>query len=301
MPAQPGPRRARAPAAPRLRSRAFCFTLNNYEEPEITALLDILTQSEVKGYKRLTPSTFSLSQPGVITYPCVFYRYVFQEELGENATPHLQGLINNKCQVALSTLKSWNPRIHWEATRDIKSSIKYCSDPAKRKEAGRIWSFGFTLPDQPNLFLLDEVDLFAWQRALLEEIRQEPDERRITWYSDEQGGSGKTAFCKFALSTVPRCLFFSGGNFRDISHVVCKSKFDPRVVVLNLPRSSEGKVSYAAIEAIKDGIIQSGKYEGGFKMYAPPHLIVMANFLPDLTQLSIDRWDIRQLHFHNLI
>lgn len=221
--------------------------------------------------------------------------------MGEEGTPHLQGLIQNKNQVAVTTLKTWNPRIHWEPTRDIKSSIKYCSDPTKRKPEGRVWSSGFTLPETDNTHIIDLADCYAWQRDLYTEIQNPPDERRIIWYCDASGGSGKTAFCKLALTTLHRVLFFSGGNFRDISHVVTKSKFDPATVLINLPRSSEGKISYGAIEAIKDGIIQSGKYEGGFKLYAPPHVVVMANFLPDFSALSLDRWDVRQLEHNRII
>lgn len=209
--------------------------------------------------------------------------------------------MHNKNQVAVTTLKNWNPRIHWEPTRDIKSSIRYCSNPEKRKPGGRVWCHGFTLAPEPPVHVLDPEDLLEWQKELYQELRNDPDERRITWYCDEQGGSGKTAFSKCALTTIPQCLFFNGGNFRDISHVVCKSKFDPKVVIINLPRSSEGKISYAAIEAIKDGIIQSGKYEGGFKIYAPPHVVVMANFMPELAQLSMDRWDIRHLRERRIV
>jgi len=220
---------------------------------------------------------------------------VFQEEVGAEGTPHLQGFVYNKNQVAMSTLKQWNLRLHLEPARCIKSSLAYCSDATKRAPGGRIWQSGFEIPDERATYLLEEGDMFAWQTELLAELRGPPDERRITWYCDDFGGSGKTAFCKFALATFPSALFFSGGNFRDISHSVCKSTRTPTVVIVNLPRSSEGKVSYGAIEAIKDGIIQSGKYEGGFRLFAPPHVVIMSNFMPQLDQLSMDRWDIRIL------
>lgn len=200
--------------------------------------------------------------------------------------------------MALSTLKAWNPRIHWEPTRDIKSSIKYCSDPEKRAPQGRVWSAGFNLPDTDDDGILKEDALYQWQRELVAELREAPDRRTITWFFDEIGGSGKTEISKFIMSTFPCSHFFSGGNFKDMSHAIVKSSWKPKVVLVNLPRTADGKVSYGALEAIKDGLIQSGKYEGGFKIYAPPHVIVMANFLPDLQALSIDRWDIRHLRYN---
>lgn len=72
-------------------------------------------------------------------------------------------------------------------------------------------------------------------------------------------------------------------------------KTDPKIVIINLPRTTEGHVSYASIESLKDGLIQSGKYEGGFRMYKPPHVIIFANFLPTLEALSLDRWSITYL------
>ena len=162
-----------------------------------------------------------------------------------------------------------------------------------------MWSSGFTLPTD-TLHIIDEVDLFQWQKELIQELRGDPDERSIIWYCDRVGGSGKTALAKFIMHNLPRAMFFSGGKFSDMAHAVVKSKFDPSTVIMNLPRTSEGKVSYAAIEAIKDGILQSGKYEGGWRLYPPPHVVVFANWPPDLAALSEDRWTIRELHNHRL-
>jgi len=49
------------------------------------------------------------------------------------------------------------------------------------------------------------------------------------------------------------------------------------------------------MEAIKNGLVTNTKYQGGTTINQRPHLIVMANFLPQVSRLSIDRWDIREL------
>lgn len=198
--------------------------------------------------------------------------------------------------MALATLKAWNPRIHWEASRSIYNSVKYCSDPEKRAPQGRVWSSGFDLPSQDDDDLLKPEHFYEWQRNLVAEIAEKPDPRRITWFYDAIGGSGKTALCKWLVLKSPSTLFFSGGKFADISYQVLKSGFAPKTVIINLPRTAEGKISYGALEAIKDGLISSGKYEGGFRVFPPPHVIVMANFRPDEGALSLDRWDVRTLH-----
>lgn len=250
----------------RQRSRGWCFTFNNPREQEILAILEHARNCDAN--------------------------YVVQEESGDNGTPHLQGFIHFKHQVAFNTLKQWNPRIHWERTASVTDSIRYCSDPAKRR--GRIWTLGYSVPTR-NLRIIDEEDFYEWQRSLHAELRGEPDMRSVIWYTDVEGGCGKTAFCRYLVKNVPHVLFISTGSAKDIAYQVIKSTWDPDIVVFNLPRTAEAGMSYTAVESLKDGLIFSGKYEGGVKLFPPPHVIVFANFLPDESKLSRDRWVIRTL------
>lgn len=152
---------------------------------------------------------------------------------------------------------------------------------------------GFSIPDDLGILAVD--DLYRWQSDLLEELALPPHPRRIAWYYDVIGGAGKTAFVRYAIAKLHRVLFLSGGSYKDASYQVVKAKLDPRIVLVNLPRSAEGKVSYGTLESVKDGLVQSGKYEGGTRLFAPPHVVVFANWLPDVTALSQDRWDLREL------
>lgn len=245
-------------------------------------------------YKRHGATPSSLCR-GLSLNPCCHDRYVFQEETGEGGTPHLQGYIHFNQPVALSTIKAWNPRLHLEQTRSVVQSVAYCSDPTKR--TGNIWTRGYTIPTPQRTYVLEEASLFQWQRELLEELRRPPaNDRHILWYCDLDGGSGKTAMARFLLATFgAQALYLSGGSSRDILHQVVRAKEDPTIVIFNLARSQEGRLAYNALETIKDGLVQSGKYEGGLKMFAPPHVIVFANWLPDIAALSQDRWLIREL------
>ena len=82
-----------------------------------------------------------------------------------------------------------------------------------------------------------------------------------------------------------------------------KSKFDTinhlandelDVLLITIPRSAEEYLGglYGVIEEIKDGLIYSGKYEGGFANIEHPHVIVMCNFPPDYSKLTGDRWNV---------
>lgn len=231
---------------------------------------------------------------GFLTQPHTYlfsYRYVFQEERGDNGTPHLQGVIHFKNQVALTTLKQWNLRLHLESTRCIKSSVAYCSDPGKR--AGRIWNHGFTV--RTELRLLEEDNFYEWQKDLVAELLTVPNDRSIIWYADLDGGTGKTQLAKWIFATMPGVQYISSSNLKDATYQIIKRVDDPRILLCNLPRSAEGKLSYAIFESIKDGIVYSGKYEGGTRIFPSPHIVVFTNFFPDETQLTHDRWDIRTL------
>lgn len=92
----------------RIRSRCWCFTLNNYMESEIKNI----TEGE--------------------------YEYIFQEETGKNGTPHLQGLICFKNAMALSALKKLNGRAHWEVCKNKIASINYCQKGDTR--SGKIFT-----------------------------------------------------------------------------------------------------------------------------------------------------------------
>lgn len=82
----------------RLRSRRWCFTLNNWTEVEMS---QCLTE---------------------------FDSFIIGQEVGENGTPHLQGYVEFKNQKDLSCLKKILSRAHWEKAKGSRGdNIAYCS------------------------------------------------------------------------------------------------------------------------------------------------------------------------------
>lgn len=204
----------------------------------------------------------------------------------------MQGVSYFRNPISFATIKQWNLRLHVERSRDVHRSVQYCTSVEKRR--GRVWSSGFAVPKE-GLDIIEPLDFFDWQRELIAELGGLPHRRRIIWYCDPEGGCGKTEVCRHLVATHESTLFLTSAAGKDLVHQVVKSKKDPKIVIVNLSRQSEGAFSYASIESIKDGLVFSGKYEGGTRIFPRPHVVLFANWMPDLTKLSLDRWDIRHL------
>jgi len=84
------------------------------------------------------------------------------------------------------------------------------------------------------------------------------------------------------------CIRFENGKSADIKH----SYQGQEIVVFDFCRAMQNHVNYEVIESIKNGIMFSPKYESKMKIYKKPLVIVFANFEPDESKLSKDRWKI---------
>lgn len=102
---------------PRLKAKTWLFTLNN---PEKKIMSDL---SEGK-------PNFGV---GVI-------RYLIQEEMGKNKTHHLQGAIQFKSEREFNTVRSYLPKAHWEKSRSLAASFRYCGKIDTR--CGAIFTYG---------------------------------------------------------------------------------------------------------------------------------------------------------------
>lgn len=213
-------------------------------------------------------------------------QFTFQLEEGDGGYRHWQICFSLKRKERFSTVKNLFPRsAHLEGCQDWYAARAYC-----RKDDTRV--SGPYSDEQPMVKTI--VTLHAWQHGLLDDIREEPDDRKVIWYTDLAGGAGKSAFTKYMV-VHHEALALNNAKSSDVAFALASRKKSPRCVIFNFTRSSDGRLNYAVIEAIKDGLIFSGKYESRTLVFDAPHVICFANFDPDETQLSRDRWDIRTL------
>jgi len=133
--------------------------------------------------------------------------------------------------------------------------------------------------------------LSDWQYNMLARLFKQSN-RQITWVADVNGGIGKSFLAHFMEAVYQADLFDGISATNDIAWMLSPT---PEIIVFDVTRSDQSHFSYQALEANKNGFVQSKKYMGIKRIFPPPLVIVFANFLPDRTKLSADRWDIHEI------
>lgn len=128
----------------------------------------------------------------------------------------------------------------------------------------------------------------GWQFELAQRLSAEPHPRKVLWRWDRVGNVGKSYF---ALHWKPLESFIvTGGKYADIHYAYNYEG----TIFFDWPRCNEGSFPYGLVEQFKNGYFFSTKYQSVAKRFQVPHVVVLANFPPDETQMSEDRWDIKE-------
>lgn len=214
--------------------------------------------------------------------------YMMGEEVGEEKnTPHLQCYVKFKKKKRFEAiLREWPEVQMLRTARNIKASIAYCAKDGKYK----------TNIKMPRAVTFHETFDLPWEVEILDIICQVPDLRTIHWFWEPVGNVGKSRFTKYLVVKYGAVMIPSKQT--DAFHAIAKlfeagTAID--IVVIDIPRVAAQYVSYGAIEAIKNGLICSGKYEGATCAFAEPHVIIFANFEPNYEVLSVDRWSVKRI------
>lgn len=210
-------------------------------------------------------------------------KFVFQKEKGEDTGyEHWQIFISLKTKEYFSTVKNLFPAAaHIEPVRDGWKAANYCKKSETRIEGPY---------DENSTFLktLTEGRLWEWQEKIRIECLKQPDDRTINWIWESEGNRGKTQFCKF-MAIKYGATILGNGAFKDIA---CALPDHPKIIFFNITRDLEERFNYSAVEACKDGLMFSGKYESKTKIFNSPHIYIFANFEPRENAMSKDRWNI---------
>lgn len=243
------------------RSRGWSITVNNY------------TDEDIERFRYL-------KQIGEEVY-C-------EKEVGTQGTHHLQGCVFFKSQRTFDQVKKIFPRAHIEPVKKKHAMINYCN-----KDGNSI--FGPSRGHQMNVYLEElykDVQWRPFQISILLLLDSKPDRRSVHWYWDEKGNTGKSFISRY-IHWKYKAMICDGkadNIFHGFKNFIEDRDEFPEVCICDIPRTNEQYVSYRAFEKIKDGLFYSGKYEGGIVELLPLHLIVFANFPPNKTCMSEDRF-----------
>lgn len=130
--------------------------------------------------------------------------------------------------------------------------------------------------------------LRKWQMSILRRLFVQ-NSRSILWVIDTVGGRGKTFLAHYISSCYGYELLDGVTKTADVAALISPQ---PKGVIFDVTRSDSTHFSYATLEAIKNGFVMSGKYHGIKRVFQPVPVIVFANFAPDTSKLSADRWDL---------
>ena len=144
--------------------------------------------------------------------------------------------------------------------------------------------------------------LRPWQALLKDVLDEEPHPRRITWIWEPTGNTGKSWMTGY-LRIMHGALVLQVGKGADLAYILANTEPFPKVVIFDLPRTTDKSdksydpltTIYSIAESLKNGYLQSTKYESTAFGFKPPHVVFFANFEPDYTKWSEDRYFVTRL------
>jgi len=166
----------------------------------------------------------------------------------------------------------------------------------------------YTNKDAPAMYVPVQYrhkTLRRWQEHLIQvSMMQRHDPRTINVLYCPQGNIGKTTLCGYLYYQRKGFLLPSNLDSERLVATACnifkaQNNNDPGIIFIDIPRSQEQTRMYAlyqAIEQLKNGMLFDTRYHYQSWDIDTPVIWVFTNKIPDLSQLSQDRWKIWTVH-----
>lgn len=141
---------------------------------------------------------------------------------------------------------------------------------------------------------LDDAVLRDWQIGLEQELLSEADDRSVLFFVDSVGNAGKSFFCRWMLEKYgEKTQVLSAGKEADLAYMIEEFK---SIFLFDISRGRLEFLQYSILESLKNGVVQSTKYASASKhLHGKVHVVVFTNEHPDMTKLSADRYDVREI------
>ena len=241
-------------------AKRWCFTLNNWTIEEYSSIVPLCKETCIK--------------------------WIIGKEVGAEGTPHLQGFCYFKDKVRPLSVFSFTNRIKWiKAKGNDDSQFKYCS-----KEHDYVFD-GF--PKPPTT--IARKDFFPWQEEMAKifDIPCKWNCRTIYWrYGDIN--IGKTQFARW-LCVHMNAVVIGGQN----KHILAQVQNQPAPIYIILLSYGDDKISYRAVEQIKDGLFSTafGCDNNKMEIRDAPHLLIIGNEPPDYNDRHFHptKYDVKEI------
>lgn len=258
-----------------------------------------------------------------------YYKYG-EETCPTTNKNHLQGWLQLEKEKEMGWMKKLNPTAHFEIIRgSIDSNEEYVSKDGKVQTKGTFkkarqrtdlkkvieeikegkyerlddsyLKFGRNIETLLDLVKTKEneakanAEFFSKFQELRPhqvrwlELMDSQDDRKILWIFDKAGNIGKSYFARFMyMKFTEDTIILTNGKDADISFAYGGQKY----VIFDYCRSRQDHINYGILESLKNGLVFSSKYESRPKIFMIPKVICLANFMPDMTAMSRDRWHV---------
>lgn len=319
LPARPN----RAPLGPprrEPRSRDWCFTWNNYTSAEESLLENV----GIAGGDRIQYLVFGREGGGTtgrtahlqgfiqLKHPTTrggVQRILCSDEL-RRRTIHLEQRVGTPEQAANYCKKEGDfdeygriASMKQGSRNDLTEFVETVRNEGPLTRAQMLKRFPLVLAKYPRFVEIvfseyEEIPdipnhpLRGWQAEMGEQLKRNPDPRKIYFVVDPVGNAGKSWFADYWTSHHPRCLIMHPAKHGDMALVLKQTRPKPRVVFIDCPREKLDFFSYTFLEDLKNGRVFSTKYESTMITMKVPHVIVLMNQDPDGNKLSGDRYAI---------
>lgn len=245
-------------------------------------------------------------------------KYVMQLERGsETRRLHIQYLFHGKKKTAragfANKLRAKLPpgtvapdgnrvqrSVTAQAVKNLAACKLYCQDPKKTISGPWLKGIGESSASNRELWVAWYAQRafrwFPWQQDLLALSLIRPlHNRAVLWIFDRTGGAGKTTMLNYLLVHHAHTMLVTGAG-KYAKHALARHPLTS-LVITTIPRSAEDYVSYSALESVKDGIFFNAFTGDAEMVFLAPgtQCWVFANFPPDQTKLSMDRWMVIDL------
>jgi len=177
-----------------------------------------------------------------------------------------------------------------EPCKKTWASMQYCA-----KEDTHVagpWEWGLEPKINMDLQPEDLPTPYPWQAKLVHRYKDPaPDfHSKIVWYVDEGGQIGKTMTARMLI--LKNGFYLLDGGPQKMKFQAAKNPAPG--YVLNVVRTKEDHFSYEGIENISDGLFCDtfGSDQKGMICRRASHIVVVANWRPDTSKLTLCRWNI---------